>query len=102
MVIAARLGYPMIDVALVTYHVDINEGVRIDELESCYSPLYDSQILHVKRPLPVMCGQRAREHKKAKKHAQEREQLIFQEAPRELTRIIASSSTISQRSSVRR
>jgi len=27
--------------------------VRIDELEFRYSPLYNSQILHVKRPLPV-------------------------------------------------
>ena len=72
MVITARFGYPMIDVALVTYHVDINECVRIDELEPRYSPLYDCQILHVKRPLPVMCGQRVREYKKAKKHAQER------------------------------
>ena len=102
MVITARFGYPMIDVALVTYRVDINECVRIDELEPRYSPLYDCQILHVKRPLPVMCGQRAREYKKAKKHAQEREQLIFQEAPRELTRIITPSSTICQRFSVRR
>ena len=100
MVITARFGYPMIDVALVTDHVDINECVRIDELEPRYSPLYDCQILHVKRPLPVMCGQRAREYKKAKKHAQEREQLIFQEAPRELTRIITPSSIICQRFSV--
>src|SRR5437016_11379695 len=102
MVITARFGYPMIDVALVTCHIDINECVRIDELESRYSPLYDSQILHVKCPLPVMCGQRAREYKKAKNRAQEREQLIFQEAPRELIRIITPSSTICQRFSVRR
>jgi len=72
MVITARFCYPMINVALVTYRVDINECVRIDELEFRYSPLYNCQILHVKRPLPVMCGQRVREYKKAKNHAQER------------------------------
>src|SRR5437016_10446604 len=96
MVITTRLGYPMLDVALVADGIDINQYVRIDKLEFRYSPLHDSRLAHIKRRRAVMCGQRVRDHNKTKSGNQERQQFIFQET-RHFARIIPPLSAICQR-----
>jgi hypothetical protein len=66
---AIRFGNPMFEVAFLSLHVHINERVGIDEREFRYRSLHDSQLLRLKRPLPVMGRQRARHDEQRKSRA---------------------------------